>query len=275
MSSIERTVIIGVDYSDFCIPAVDEALRLAASSTGARLVPLLALPGSLPAYPSTGTDLTTELVERSKDNLVRLVEARAQTLGLTPPPRIEPCVSFGLPAEQLLAEARKQKAHLVIVGTHSRRGLQHLLLGSVAEEVVRQAPCSVLVARAPLGDAATSDDEVDMAHAGSSLDDVEGEAADTPPTADDIEPQLLTEPHIDAGRVVLHVLDVPTGRVFVCAFEDAETLRIESFEREWVPQPSAAARSRVARAAAEAARRDPAVFGELFEELARQANENR
>jgi universal stress protein A len=266
MSPIERTVIIGVDYSDFCIPAVDEALRLAASSTGPRLVPLLALPGSLPAYPGSGTDLTSELVERSKDNLLRLVEARAQALGLTTPPRIEPCVSFGLPAERLLAEARTQKADLIIVGTHSRRGLQHLLLGSVAEEVVRQAPCSVLVARAPLAGAATSDDE----QAGSSVDDVNGEAADTPPTADDVEPQLLTEPHIDAGQVVLHVLDVPTGRVFVCAFEDAETVRVESFEREWVPQPSAAARARVARAAAEAARRDPALFAELFEELARR-----
>ena len=266
MSPIERTVIIGVDYSDFCIPAVDEALRLAVGATGARLVPLLALPGSLPEYPSTGTDLTTELVERSKENLVRLVEARAQTLGLTSP-RIEPCVSFGLPAAQLLAEARKQRAALIIIGTHSRHGLQHLLLGSVAEEVVRQAPCSVLVARAPLADA--SDKAADTAQAASSLDDVDVEAADTPATADDVEPQLLTEPHIDAGRVVLHVLDVPTGRVFVCAFEDAETVRVESFEREWVPQPSAAARSRVARAAAEAARRDPALFGELFEELAR------
>jgi universal stress protein A len=270
MSPIERTVIIGVDYSDFCIPAVDEALRLAAGSTPPRLVPLLALPGSLPAYPSTGTDLTSELVERSKDNLVRLVEARAQALGLTPP-RIEPCVSFGLPAERLLAEARKQKADLIIVGTHSRRGLQHLLLGSVAEEVVRQAPCSVLVARAPLSDAASSDDE----QAVSSVDEVDGEVADTPPTADDVEPQLLTEPHIDAGQVVLHVLDVPTGRVFVCAFEDAETVRVESFEREWVPQPSAAARARVARAAAEAARRDPALFAELFEELVVLAREKR
>ncbi len=268
MSPIERTVIIGVDYSDFCIPAVDEALRLAAGSTGPRLVPLLALPGSLPPYPSTGTDLTSELVERSKDNLVRLVEARAQALGLTAP-RIEPCVSFGLPAERLLAEARTQKADLIIIGTHSRRGLQHLLLGSVAEEVVRQAPCSVLVARAPLADAATSDEP-----AGSSVDDVDGDAADTPQTADDVEPQLLTEPHIDAGQVVLHVLDVPTGRVFVCAFEDAETVRVESFEREWVPQPSAAARARVARAAAEAARRDPALFAELLEVQARQA-ENR
>jgi nucleotide-binding universal stress UspA family protein len=267
MSPSERTVIIGVDYSDFCIPAVDEALHLAAGSTGARLVPLLALPGSLPAYPGSGTDLTTELVERSKENLVRLVEARAQTLGLTQP-RIEPCVSFGLPAEQLLAEARKQKAALIIVGTHSRHGLQHLLLGSVAEEVVRQAPCSVLVARAALVEAATSDDEVEMAVAGGSLDDVDAEAADTPTTADDAEPQLLTEPHIDAGRVVLHVLDLPTGRVFVCAFEDAETVRVESLEREWVPQPSAAARARVARAAAEAARRDPALFGQLFEQLA-------
>ncbi|MBI4509888.1 MAG: universal stress protein [Deltaproteobacteria bacterium] len=43
------------------------------------------------------------------------------------------------------------RADLTIVGTHARRGLQHVLLGSVAERVLRAAQCAVLVVQAPSG----------------------------------------------------------------------------------------------------------------------------
>lgn len=49
---------------------------------------------------------------------------------------------------EIVAAARQEGIDLVVVGTHGRSGLSHLLLGSVAEKVVQHAPCSVLVARA-------------------------------------------------------------------------------------------------------------------------------
>src|SRR6187402_1653619 len=96
MNSSERTIIVGVDYSDFCIPAVDEALRIAAGAPGTRLMPLLALPGGLPSSPSAAEDLTKDVVSRSEENLMRLVEARGQALGLALP-LVIPSVRFGLP----------------------------------------------------------------------------------------------------------------------------------------------------------------------------------
>jgi nucleotide-binding universal stress UspA family protein len=267
MNPSERTIVVGVDYSDFCIPAVDEALRIASGAPGTRLVPLLALTGGLPSSLTAPEDLTKDVVSRSEENLLRLVEARAQALRLALPP-VTPTVRFGLPAERLLSEAREQKASLLVVGTHGRRGLQHLLLGSVAEEVMRQAPCSVLVARSPelvAGALAIprtySDDRTD--------EEVDAAADEREPTYEG-EAQVVTEPHLDAGRVVLHVLDVPSGQVFVSAFDDAETVRVDPLEGEWVPAPASAARARVARAALEAAARDRDVFEALFEELERQ-----
>jgi universal stress protein A len=51
-------------------------------------------------------------------------------------------------AETILETARDQKVDLIVMGTHGRHGIAHLLLGSVAERVLRDAPCPVLTAHA-------------------------------------------------------------------------------------------------------------------------------
>ena len=58
-------------------------------------------------------------------------------------------LAHGNPAEELLAEARSWGADLIVVGTHGRRGVDHVLFGSVAERVVRDATVPVLTAQEP------------------------------------------------------------------------------------------------------------------------------
>lgn len=274
MSQKDRTLVVGVDYSDHCIHAVDEALLATALGGTARVVPVLVLPGgTVTGRLKEAQEMTNEVIQRSRENLARLVEARAQALGLLAP-RIEPSVRFGAPAEQLLAEARERDAALVAVGTHGRTGLAHLFMGSVAEEVMRHASCSVLVARSrgearaaaspAAEDPALADEQV--AFAVSSLAD---EEPSLPPEGDP-EAAVVTEPHIDAGRVVLHVLDGASGQVFACAFEDETTVVVEPLERGWVPFASSDARARAVRAALAAAAREPALFSELFQEIERR-----
>lgn len=53
------------------------------------------------------------------------------------------------PVSTICKIARQHDAAMVVVGSHGRTGLSRRVLGSVAENVVRHAPCSVLVARAP------------------------------------------------------------------------------------------------------------------------------
>jgi nucleotide-binding universal stress UspA family protein len=55
----------------------------------------------------------------------------------------------GIPADAILDKVRNDghQYDLIVMGTHGRRGLSHLLMGSVAERVIRQAPCPVLVIR--------------------------------------------------------------------------------------------------------------------------------
>ena len=56
-------------------------------------------------------------------------------------------VAAGHPAETIVRMARELAVDLIIMATHGRTGVSHLLLGSVAEHVVRHAPCPVLTVR--------------------------------------------------------------------------------------------------------------------------------
>ena len=56
-------------------------------------------------------------------------------------------VTSGHPADAIVRMAQERGADLIVMGTHGRTGIQHVLLGSVAEKVVRFAPCPVLTVR--------------------------------------------------------------------------------------------------------------------------------
>jgi nucleotide-binding universal stress UspA family protein len=59
-----------------------------------------------------------------------------------------PIVRIGRSAEEIVATAKETGSDLIILSTHGYTGLKHVLLGSVAEYVVRHAPCPVLTVRA-------------------------------------------------------------------------------------------------------------------------------
>jgi len=63
--------------------------------------------------------------------------------------RVERQVGEGDSAVEILRAAQDLKADLIVMGTHGRTGLGRLLMGSVAEQVVRKAPCPVLTVRTP------------------------------------------------------------------------------------------------------------------------------
>jgi universal stress protein A len=58
-------------------------------------------------------------------------------------------IAIGRPADTIVRLARERKADLIVMATHGRTGLEHMVLGSVAEKVVRLAPCPVLTIKDP------------------------------------------------------------------------------------------------------------------------------
>jgi nucleotide-binding universal stress UspA family protein len=63
--------------------------------------------------------------------------------------RLEYAVRVGGPAEEIVRDADARAVDVIVMGTHGRSGIAHLLMGSVAEQVVRMAPCPVLLIRHP------------------------------------------------------------------------------------------------------------------------------
>jgi nucleotide-binding universal stress UspA family protein len=85
-----------------------------------------------------------EYVEKAEAALNDL--ARSQ---LAAPVPAKARVAVGKPAEEILQMAGDEGVDLIVMGTHGRTGLRHILLGSVAETVVRTAPCPVFTVKAP------------------------------------------------------------------------------------------------------------------------------
>ena len=62
---------------------------------------------------------------------------------------VEAIIIQGVPFAEIISTAKERKIDLIVLGTHGRTGLSHALMGSVAEKVVRKAPCPVLTIRHP------------------------------------------------------------------------------------------------------------------------------
>lgn len=67
-------------------------------------------------------------------------------------PRLQTAVVSGIPYEEITRSAQEQGASLIVIGTHGRTGLDHLIFGSTAERVVRNAACPVLTIRQQTAD---------------------------------------------------------------------------------------------------------------------------
>jgi nucleotide-binding universal stress UspA family protein len=81
----------------------------------------------------------------AKDRLCRIASPHAKE-GV----RITTEVRFGSPTDEIVSAAIAYGSDMVVMGTHGRTGLPHLLLGSIAERVIRTAPCPVLAVRQQL-----------------------------------------------------------------------------------------------------------------------------
>ena len=149
MSMLPKRILVPTDFSADARRAADAA-GLMAREFGGQLTLLHVVPDSdfraaateaAPGIPSSEeleAQLRGEVRQAGQTELERLAADGVSATFLN----VE-----GPPASEIVRVAREQKADLIIMGTHGRTGLQHELLGSVAERTVRLAPCSVLVVR--------------------------------------------------------------------------------------------------------------------------------
>jgi nucleotide-binding universal stress UspA family protein len=148
MERFIQKIIVPIDFSDASEAAARYAARLAAS-VGASihlihvLEEALFAPGPMEFYGGALPQAREEMYQRACTRLNTL-GATLATAGL-PPFTAE--VRSGVTAEEIADAVVDDGADLVVMSTHGRTGLPHLLLGSVAERVIRTARCPVLAIR--------------------------------------------------------------------------------------------------------------------------------
>ena len=137
--SLPTTILVPTDFGEAADHAFDYALALAAK-LGARIVLLNVLrPPALGLMESGAvvTDGTAHAMHSAAQaELDRLADRSAGP--------VETMIRTGEPHPEILQVATESRAELIVMGTHGRRGIRRLLLGSVAEAVVRSATCPVL-----------------------------------------------------------------------------------------------------------------------------------
>lgn len=140
-------ILVPLDFSQPSQQALDYAIQLA-GKLQARLTLLHVIQTPvLAGGPGLGTDAAlVPYMEQMETEMQQKIEGFVQQVrqhGLT----CNAVVVHGAPFQQIVDLATGKQVDLIVMGTHGHTGVQHLLLGSVAEKVVRLAPCAVLVTR--------------------------------------------------------------------------------------------------------------------------------
>jgi universal stress protein A len=144
MIQLFHKILCPIDFSDHSLAALGVALKVALQNDASlyllNVAPVQAgavglQPVPMDPYPFHEKDRQEQLVKLGRERIPAAVP-------------YETLVVPGDPAEQVLNTARRVGADLIVMGTHGRGMLRHLVLGSVAERVVRESAIPVLTAHA-------------------------------------------------------------------------------------------------------------------------------
>jgi nucleotide-binding universal stress UspA family protein len=145
---IVQHVLVPIDFSATADRALAYAIALAQ-----QLQARLTLLHVLDLTPVTMDEMTPGMtatylddLETDAQHLLQASREQVQRAGL----QGESLLVQGTPTQTIVDTAGERGVDLIIMGTHGRTGLAHVFLGSVAEHVIRQAPCPVLVMRKTL-----------------------------------------------------------------------------------------------------------------------------
>jgi nucleotide-binding universal stress UspA family protein len=136
-------ILVPVDFSEHSHKALRYALAFAAQFDAevslVHIVEQMVYPGDWMYPPLAVSDFATE----KREQITERLRALSSGSGV----KTKQIVRLGRAWQEVIEIAREQKCDLIILATHGYTGLKHVLLGSVAEKIVRHAPCPVLTVR--------------------------------------------------------------------------------------------------------------------------------
>jgi nucleotide-binding universal stress UspA family protein len=147
MTADWKRICCPIDFSDASRAAMEVAADLA-RRFGAELVLLHAYPIPGYTFPDGSVVASPKMMQELADQAQRhLEEWRLDAERLAGGPRVAAEKGVGEPAAEIVTFAKENAVDLLVLGTHGRTGIEHALMGSIAERVVRRAHCPVLTVR--------------------------------------------------------------------------------------------------------------------------------
>jgi universal stress protein A len=138
-----RKILAPTDFSDLSKVGIRYALEMARDISAEVIVYHAIDVGEQWANRRTQVSLYRNILEESRRLLDRfLAENFAGCIDLV---EVRQVVEFGRPYKNIVEEAATEGVDIIVMSTHGRTGIDHVILGSVAEKVVAHAPCPVLV----------------------------------------------------------------------------------------------------------------------------------
>ncbi len=141
-----KTILYPTDFSRGARVAMDHVISLA-QDYNAKLILLHVIQDISVAEWFIPSSLSVaELLEDLEKNAGKEIDALGDEIAAKVK-TVEKIVVRGMPFVEIIRTARETNADLIVIGTHGRTGMDHVLFGSTAEKVVRKAPCPVLTVR--------------------------------------------------------------------------------------------------------------------------------
>lgn len=141
------SILVPIDFSDNSKKALRYAVPFAQQFNASLTLMYVVEPTIYPSdfgfgqvgFPNVEKELQENASEQLRELIATLVPATVQSYSV---------VDSGIPFVEITSYAREKNIDLIIVATHGKTGVEHILFGSTAEKIIRKSPCPVLVVRA-------------------------------------------------------------------------------------------------------------------------------
>ena len=149
MDSDIKKILVPIDFSDYSKSALKYAVNFCKNFNAEMILIYVVEPVIYPPDFSMGQiaipSVNAEWDERARQELDKL--AKEEIPDSVP---VKTIIKTGKPFLEIIENAGELDVDLIIIATHGRTGVEHILFGSTAEKVVRKAPCPVLTLREPI-----------------------------------------------------------------------------------------------------------------------------
>jgi nucleotide-binding universal stress UspA family protein len=141
-----KTILFPTDFSNGARAAMDHAISLA-RDYHANLILLYVIQDiSIAEWYIPSSISVADLVEDMQKSAMREMDKWYGEVAATVKD-VEKMIVRGVPFVEIIRTAKEKNVDMIVIGTHGRTGIDHMLFGSTAEKVVRKAPCPVLTVR--------------------------------------------------------------------------------------------------------------------------------